>query len=109
VQISLLILFFTFTGSRPATLFTGDNSSLNDSQKGLIDDLSNIALVDDSDKDILINNKFDSKAQTIRPETIYYKDINLFLLRNPDNSKRDILMAEVNFRNLKGRPKNING
>jgi hypothetical protein len=42
-------------------------------------------------------------ARTTRLGTICYGDIDLFFLRNPDNPERDILMAEVDFRNLKGR------
>ena len=62
VQISLLMLFSAFTGSRPATLLAGDNSSSNDSQEDSADDLSNTALVDDSDGDTLVDNESDSKA-----------------------------------------------
>jgi hypothetical protein len=52
-------------------------------------------LTDDSDGDTLVGGKSDSKARTIRPGTICYGNIDLFLLRNPDNPERDILMAEV--------------
>ena len=82
VQMSLLMLFSAFTGSRPATLLAGDNPSLNDSQEGSADDLSSTAPVDDSDGDTLVGGESDSKAQTTRPGTICYGDIGLFLLRN---------------------------
>jgi hypothetical protein len=65
--------------------------------------------VDDSDGDTLVGGGSDAKAQTTRPGTICYGDIDLFLLRNPDNPERDILMAEVDFRNLKGRPEGADG
>jgi hypothetical protein len=102
VQISLLMLFSTFTGSRPATLL--DIPSSNDSQEASTDDLSESTLANDSDGDTLVGGEPDSMAWTTRPGTICYGDIDLFLLRNPDNPERDILMAEVDFRNLKGRP-----
>jgi hypothetical protein len=35
------------------------------------------------------------KARNIRPGTICYGDIDLFLLRNPDNPDRDILKVVV--------------
>jgi hypothetical protein len=108
VQMSLLMLFSAFTGSRPATLLADGSSSSNDSQEGSADDLSS-TLVDDSDGDTLVGAGSDSKAQTTRPGTICYGDIDLFLLRNPDNPERDILMAEVDFRNLKGRPEGADG
>jgi len=76
---SLLMLFSAFTGSRPATL-------LADSQESSKDDLY------DSDGDTLIDGKPETKARTIRPGTICYGDIDLFLLRNSKNPKRDILM-----------------
>ena len=62
VQMSLLMLFSAFTGSRPATLLADDSSSSNNSQEGSADDLSNTTLVDDSDGDTLVGNKSDSKV-----------------------------------------------
>jgi hypothetical protein len=109
VQMSLLMLFSAFTGSRPATLLADDSSSSNNSQEGSADDLSNTTLVDDSDGDTLVGGESDSKAQTTRPGTLCYGDIDHFLLRNPDNPERDILMAEVDFRNLMGRPEGADG
>ena len=78
-----------------------------DSWESLINDLSNNTLAYNSDRGALVDNKPDLKAQTTRLGTIYYRDINLFLLRNLNNLERDILMVEVDFRNLKGRPEGI--
>jgi Protein of unknown function (DUF3435) len=101
VQLSLLMLFSAFTGSRPDTLL-GDDSLSKNSQETSIDDSSDSTLADNSDGDTLVDDE--SNAQnTKRLGTVCYGDIELFLLRNPDNPERDILMAEVNFRNLKGR------
>ena len=77
VQMSLLMLFSAFTGSRPATLLADDSSSSNDSQEGSADDPPSTTLVDDSDGDTLVGGESDSKAQTTRPRTIYYGDIVL--------------------------------
>jgi Protein of unknown function (DUF3435) len=104
VQMSLLMLFSAFTGSRPGTLLPNDNSSSKNSQESSTDDLAY-----DSDGETLVDDTPDSKAQTTRPGTICYGDIDLFLLRNPNNPERDILMAEVDFRNLKGRPEGADG
>ena len=41
------------------------------------------------------------RLRPLKPQTVCYGDIDLFLLRNPDNPERDVLMAEVDFRNLK--------
>jgi hypothetical protein len=107
VQTGLLMLFSAFTGSRPATLLA-DNDSCRDSGENSTDDLSRSTLAYDSDGDTLVDDKPDS-TRTTRPGTICYGDIDLFLLRNPDNPERDILMAEVDFRNLKGRPEGADG
>jgi hypothetical protein len=107
VQLSLLMLFSAFTGSRPDTLL-GDDSLSKNSQESSIDDSSDSTLADNSDGDTLVDDE--SNAQnTKRPGTVCYGDIELFLLRNPDNPERDILMAEVNFRNLKGRAEGADG
>ena len=70
VQMSLLMLFSAFTGSRPATLLADDSSSSsNDSQEASIDGLSESTLANDSDGDTLIGGEPDSIARTIRPGT----------------------------------------
>ena len=67
-------------------------------------------LADNSDGDTLVDDGSKSNAQnTKRLETVCYGDIELFLLRNPDNPKQDILMAEVNVRNLEGRAEGGDG
>jgi hypothetical protein len=110
VQMSLLMLFSAFTGSRPAALLGDDSSSPNDSQEASADDLPGSTFADDdSDGDTLVGSELGSKARTTRLGTICYGDIKLFLLRNPDNPEQDILMAEVEFRNLKGRREGAQG
>ena len=107
VQMALLMLFSAFTGSRPATLLAEDDNSSNDSRESLTGDLPGRTSEDDYDGDTLV--VVESRARTSRSRTICYGDIDLFLLRNPDNPDRDILMAEVDFRNLKGRPEGVDG
>lgn len=36
------------------------------------------------------------------PRIVYYGNIDLFVIRNPEGGK-DVLMAVIDFRNLKGR------
>jgi hypothetical protein len=36
------------------------------------------------------------------PRTVYYGDVGLFVIRNPEDGK-DVLVAVIDFRNLKGR------
>jgi hypothetical protein len=76
---------------------------LKNSRESSIDDLSGGNLTGDSDRDILVGGESELKAQT-KLQTVCYGDIDLFFLHNPDNPERDILIAEVEFRNLKGRP-----
>jgi len=110
VQLSLLMLFSAFTGSRPDTLLGVDDSPSKSSRESSIDDSLDSTLADNSDGDTLVDDGSESNAQnTKRPGTVCYGDIDLFLLRNPDNPERDILMAEVNFRNLKGRAEGADG
>jgi Protein of unknown function (DUF3435) len=99
------MLFFAFTGSRLDILLTNDNFSYKDFRKSLAGDLSINIFTYNSDEDILVDNISNLKARNIRPGIIYYKDIDLFLLRNPDNPDRNILIAKVKFRNLKGKLK----
>ena len=109
VENSLLKLWSAFTGSRPATLVANDNPTSKNSRESSADDLSARTLAVDSDEDTLVGDESEPKAQTTRPQTICYGDIDLFLLRNPDNPERDMWMAEVDFRNLKGRPEGAGG
>jgi hypothetical protein len=118
VQLSLLMLFSAFTGTRPgvllATFSSGksapqetpglESNGMDSSQGSLAENSSDPALKDDSDADTLVDEDCKFITEATRPNNICYGDISLFLLRNPDNSERDILMAEVDFRNLKGRP-----
>jgi hypothetical protein len=102
------MLFFAFTGSRPGTLLTDDDSSCRDFRESSTGDSIN-TLAYDSDGDTLVDDIPNLKARNIRPGIICYGDIDLFLLRNPDNPDRDILIAEVEFRNLKGKSENKDG
>ena len=83
VQMGLVMLFSAFIGSRPGTPLADDDSSCRDSRESLAGDLSTNALAYDSDGDTLVDDIPNLKARNIRPGTICYGDIDLFLLRNP--------------------------
>jgi hypothetical protein len=74
-----------------------------------MDDLFNNTFAYNSDRRTLIDNKSDSRTQIFKPKIIYYGDIDFFFLRNLNNPERDILITEINFRNLKDRLKNVDG
>ena len=58
----------------------------------------------------MVDDESKSNAQnTKKPGTVCYGDIELFLLRNPDNPERDILMIKVDFRNFKDRAEGADG
>jgi hypothetical protein len=83
VENSPLKLWSAFTGSQPATLVAKDNPTSKNSRESSADDLSGRTLAVDSDEDALVSDESEPKAQTTRPRTICYGDIDLFLLRNP--------------------------
>ncbi len=58
----------------------------------------------------MIDDESKSNIQNIkRLGIVCYRDIELFLLRNPDNPERDILMIKVDFRNFKDRAEGADG
>ena len=42
------------------------------------------------------------------PRTVCYGDVDLFVIRNPEGGS-DVLVAVINFRNLKGQPQGAEG
>jgi hypothetical protein len=62
VKNSLLKLWFTFTGSRPAILVANDYRTSKNSRESLADDLSGKTLAVDSDEDTLVSDESELKA-----------------------------------------------
>lgn len=96
IQFATIQLWSAITGTRPGVLLP-QNVSLADTSLGKYkgdktfqSDLPKYVSVDDL------------------PTSIYYRDIELFILKDPD-SKRDILYAIIEFRNLKGQPEGADG
>lgn len=85
---SLLMLFSAFTGTRPGVLVSNVSSSKRS----------------ESRSDIPSSNQ-----EPQRLHTVCYKDIQLYLLQNTDDTHRDIWVAEVEFVNLKGRKEGDDG
>jgi hypothetical protein len=106
VQMALLMLFSAFTGTRPGVMLPQSGST-----KMLLDS----AYSTDRPKKRKPNSKAlksDLPARTRvsrRPTTICYRDIELYLLRNPDSNKRDVFVAEIEFVNLKGLKEGADG
>src|SRR2546423_5303272 len=71
VQLSLLMLFSAFTGSRPDTLLGVDDSPSKSSRESSIDDSLDSTLADNSDGDTLVDDGSESNAQnTKRPGAV---------------------------------------
>ena len=75
VQLSLLMLFSAFTGSRPDTLLGEDDSSSKNSQESSIDDSSDSILADNSDGDTLVDDGSESNAQNTKRPAICMRSI----------------------------------
>ena len=88
VQFATVQLWSAITGTRPGVLLP-QNTYLPDNSTFESDLPKYISL-----KDI--------------PDSVCYRDIELFYLKDPQ-SKRDVLCAIIEFRNLKGRPGGADG
>lgn len=98
IQFAIVQLWSAITGTRPGVLLpqkasqTGHKSSLGKRKREQTfqSDLPKHISADDL------------------PDSVCYRDIELFILKDPD-SKRDVLCAIIEFRNLKGRPEGADG
>ncbi|EAL91115.2 conserved hypothetical protein [Aspergillus fumigatus Af293] len=98
IQFAVVQLWSAITGTRPGVLLpqkasqTGHKSSLGKRKREQTfqSDLPKHVSADDL------------------PDSVCYRDIELFILKDPD-SKRDVLCAIIEFRNLKGRPEGADG
>lgn len=87
VQMSLLMLFSAFTGTRPGVLVPQSPSKQTRSRSDIPS----------------------SVQEPQRLHTVCYKDIELYLLKNEGDTHRDIWIAEVEFVNLKGKKEGDDG
>ncbi|CAG8128817.1 unnamed protein product [Penicillium nalgiovense] len=96
VQFATIQLWSAITGTRPGVLLPQSTSLPGDSP--LSKRKQNPTFQSDLPKYIPV---------TDLPDSVCYRDIELFYLRDPQ-SKRDVLCAVIEFRNLKGRPEKPN-
>ncbi|KAJ5473965.1 hypothetical protein N7475_003531 [Penicillium sp. IBT 31633x] len=97
VQFATVQLWSAITGTRPGVLLPQDTSSPGTPALGKRkrDD----TFQSDLPKHISLKDL---------PDSVCYRDIELFYLKDPQ-SKRDVLCAIIEFRNLKGRPEGADG
>ncbi|GKZ75057.1 hypothetical protein AnigIFM50267_002296 [Aspergillus niger] len=96
IQFATIQLWSAITGTRPGVLLP-QNVSLAD--KTLSKRKRDQTFQSDLPKYVSVDNL---------PASVCYRDIELFYLKGPD-SKRDVLCAIIEFRNLKGRPEGADG
>ncbi|EKV17642.1 hypothetical protein PDIP_30550 [Penicillium digitatum Pd1] len=97
VQFATVQLWSAITGTRPGVLLPQDTSSPGTPALGKRkrDD----TFQSDLPKHITLKDL---------PDSVCYRDIELLYLKDPQ-SKRDVLCAIIEFRNLKGRPEGADG
>lgn len=96
IQFATVQLWSAITGTRPGVLLPQD-TSLPDNSLGKRKRTHTF----ESDLPKYISSKD-------LPESVCYRGIELFYLKDPQ-SKRDVLCAIIEFRNLKGRPEGADG
>ncbi|KAI9727203.1 MAG: hypothetical protein M1834_008511 [Cirrosporium novae-zelandiae] len=87
IQITLIMLFSAFTGTRPGVLLPSTEPTPRTSLNSRMPDFIRLDQL---------------------PHTICYRDIELFVIRNPSGG-RDIVAALIDFRNLKGSEQGADG
>ncbi|KAJ5993329.1 hypothetical protein N7451_009053 [Penicillium sp. IBT 35674x] len=97
VQFATVQLWSAITGTRPGVLLPQDTSLPDNSSLGKRKRTHTF----ESDLPKYISSKD-------LPDSVCYRDIELFYLKDPQ-SKRDVLCAIIEFRNLKGRPEGADG
>jgi hypothetical protein len=97
VQFATIQLWSAITGTRPGVLLPQNTSLPDDSS--LSKRKQNSTFQSDLPKHTPV---------TELPDSVCYRDIELFYLRDPQNN-RDVLCAVIEFRNLKGRPEGADG
>ena len=97
VQFATVQLWSADTGTRPGVMLLQDTSVPVYSSRGK----GQRALTFESDLPKHISLKD-------LPDSVCYRDIELFYLKDPQ-SKRDVLCAVIEFRNLEDRPEGADG
>ncbi|KAJ5778330.1 hypothetical protein N7520_001576 [Penicillium odoratum] len=97
VQFATVQLWSAITGTRPGVLLPQNTSLPGNPSLGK----RKRAHAFESDLPKYISSKD-------LPDSVCYRDIELFYLKDPQ-SKRDVLCAIIEFRNLKGRPEGADG
>jgi hypothetical protein len=97
IQFAIIQLWSSITGTRPGVLLPQKTS------------LANTPSLGKRKRDEIFQSDIPKRVSLDDlPDTVCYRDIELFYLKDPD-SKRDVLCAIIEFRNLKGRPEGADG
>jgi hypothetical protein len=107
---SLTKLFCTIIGTRPKVLFPAKPTAATETavEEGNPSDVLTFARRRGRPKKQSLSDIPDYVRYDELPRTVYYGDVDLFVIRNPEGGK-DVLMAVIDFRNLKGRQQGAEG
>jgi hypothetical protein len=107
---SLTKLFCAITGTRPKILFPAKPTAATETvvKEGNPSDVLTFARRRGRPKKQSLSDVLDYVRYDELPRTVCYGDVDLFVIRNPEGGK-DVLMAVIDFRNLKGRQQGAEG
>jgi hypothetical protein len=107
---SLTKLFCAITGTRSKVLFPAKPTAATETtaEEGNPSDVLTFAQRRRRPKKKSPNDVPDYVRYDELPKTVYYGDVDLFVIRNPEGG-RDVLTAVIDFRNLKGRQQGAEG
>ena len=107
---SLTKLFCAITGTRPKVLFPAKPTAATEitAEEGNPLDVLALARRRGQPKKQSPSDVPDYVRYDELPRTVCYGDVDLFVIRNPEGGK-DVLVAVIDFRNLKGRQQGAEG
>lgn len=106
IQQAMIMLWSSITGTRPGVLLPQRDATNdpNASQDGLL----SLGPRKRKQGDLFKSDLPQLISSDDLPNTICYRDIELFYLKDLDGG-RDVLYAIIEFHNLKGRPEGADG
>jgi hypothetical protein len=104
---SLTKLFCAITGTRPKVLFPAKPTETT-IEEGNPSDVLIFTRRRRTPKKQSLSDVPDYVRYDDLPRTVCYGDVDLFVIRNPEGGS-DVLVAVIDFRNLKGQPQGAEG
>jgi hypothetical protein len=110
IYTALTKLFCAITGTRPKVLFPAKPTAATETTagKGNPSDVLTFARRRGRPKEHSPSDVPDYGRYDTLPRTVCYGDVDLFVIRNPEGG-RDVLVAVIHFRTIKGRQQGTEG